>query len=76
MRPTVITAGEGNVEVFNGGVYVDEQLSLWDKLYLGGGFRVDAGSSFGDNIDYRALSEGHRVVHPLRRHRPSASWTS
>ncbi len=47
----VITAGEGNVEVFNGGVYVDEQLSLWDKLYLGGGFRVDAGSSFGDNID-------------------------
>ena len=47
----VITAGEGNVEVFNGGFYVDEQLSLWDKLYLGGGFRIDAGSSFGDNID-------------------------
>lgn len=47
----VITAGEGNVEVFNGGVYVDEQLSLWDKLYVGGGFRVDAGSSFGDNIE-------------------------
>ncbi len=47
----VITAGEGNVEVFNGGLYVDEQLSLWDKLYLGGGFRIDAGSSFGDNID-------------------------
>jgi outer membrane receptor protein involved in Fe transport len=47
----VITAFENNVEVFNGGVYVDEQLSVWDKLYLGGGFRVDAGSSFGDNID-------------------------
>lgn len=47
----VITAGEGNVEVFNGGVYVDEQVSLWDKLYVGGGFRVDAGSSFGDNIE-------------------------
>ncbi|MXX54882.1 MAG: TonB-dependent receptor [Gemmatimonadetes bacterium] len=47
----VITADEGNSEVFNGGVYVDEQLSLWDKLYVGGGFRVDAGSSFGDNID-------------------------
>ena len=46
-----ITAFEGNVEVFNGGLYVDEQLSLWDKLYLGGGFRIDAGSSFGDNID-------------------------
>ncbi len=47
----VITAGEGNSEVFNGGFYVDEQVSLWDKLYLGGGFRIDAGSSFGDNID-------------------------
>ena len=47
----VITASEANVEVFNGGVYVDEQLSFWDKVYLGGGFRVDAGSSFGDNID-------------------------
>ena len=39
------------MEVFNGGLYVDEQLSLWDKLYLGGGFRIDAGSSFGDEID-------------------------
>ncbi|MDE2805806.1 MAG: TonB-dependent receptor [Gemmatimonadota bacterium] len=47
----VITAAEGNVEVFNGGFYLDEQVSLWDKLYLGGGFRIDAGSSFGDNID-------------------------
>ena len=47
----VITAFEGNVEVFNGGLYVDEQLSLRDKLYLGGGFRIDAGSSFGDEVD-------------------------
>ena len=47
----VITAFEGNVEVFNGGLYVDEQLSLGNKLYLGGGFRIDAGSSFGDAID-------------------------
>ena len=47
----VITAFEGNVEVFNGGLYVDEQVSLWDKLYLGGGFRIDAGSSFGDEIE-------------------------
>ena len=46
-----ITAFEGNVEVFNGGLYVDEQLSFWNKIYFGGGFRMDAGSSFGDNID-------------------------
>ena len=48
-----ITADEGNAEVFSGGVYVDEQVSLWNKLYVGGGFRVDAASSFGDNIDYK-----------------------
>ncbi len=47
----VITAFEGNVEVFNGGLYVDEQVSFRNKLYLGGGFRIDAGSSFGDEID-------------------------
>lgn len=47
----LIISGEGTGEVFNGGFYLDEQVSLWDKLYLGGGFRIDAGSSFGDNID-------------------------
>ena len=47
----LITAYEGNVELFNGGAYLDEQVSLWDKLYLGGGLRIDAGSSFGDNIE-------------------------
>ena len=47
----LISAYEGNVEVFNGGAYLDEQVSLWDRLYLGGGVRLDAGSSFGDNIE-------------------------
>ncbi|MGI9626940.1 MAG: TonB-dependent receptor domain-containing protein, partial [Longimicrobiales bacterium] len=46
-----ITASEANTEIFNGGIYVDQQVGLSDKLYLGAGFRVDAGSSFGDNID-------------------------
>ena len=27
-------------------------MSLWDRVYLGGGFRMDAGSSFGDDIDF------------------------
>ncbi len=53
-----IDAFEVNSEVFNGGIYVDEQLSLWDKLYLGGGFRIDAGSSFGDNIDTELYPKG------------------
>ena len=47
----IITASEGNTEVFNGGFYLDEQLGFWDKLYVGAGFRIDAGSSFGDDID-------------------------
>lgn len=47
----VITAGEANSEVFNGGLYLDEQLSFRDRLYVGAGFRIDAGSSFGDEID-------------------------
>ncbi len=46
-----IVAGEATAEVFNGGIYAEERVALWDKLYLGGGFRVDAGSSFGDEID-------------------------
>lgn len=46
-----IVAAESTVELFNGGVYVEERLSLWDKVYAGGGFRVDAGSTFGDEID-------------------------
>ncbi len=46
-----IAAQEGTSEVFNGGVYLDEQLGFRDKLYLGAGLRLDAGSSFGDEID-------------------------
>ncbi len=46
-----IVAAESTVEIFNGGLYLEERVSLWDKLYAGGGFRVDAGSSFGDEID-------------------------
>ena len=32
-----IIAYEGNAEVFNGGFYVDEQVSFRDKLYVGAG---------------------------------------
>jgi len=46
-----IVAGEATAEVFNGGLYAEERIALWNKLYLGGGFRIDAGSSFGDQID-------------------------
>ena len=53
-----VSAGEGNSELFNGGVFVDEQLAFQDKLFIGGGVRIDAGSSFGDEIAYQAYPKG------------------
>ncbi len=48
----VITAGEGRTQVFTGGLYVDETLALYDRLFLNAGVRIDAGTSFGDEVDY------------------------
>lgn len=48
-----VSATEANSELFNGGLYVDEQLSFDNKLFVGAGVRIDAGSSFGDQIDYQ-----------------------
>ncbi len=48
-----VSAVENNSELFNGGIYVDEQLGFFNKLYVGAGVRIDAGSSFGDQIDYQ-----------------------
>ncbi|MEZ4416856.1 MAG: TonB-dependent receptor [Gemmatimonadota bacterium] len=53
-----IIASEGNSELFTGGFYFDEQLSLYGKLYLGAGFRVDAGSSFGDQVAWETYPKG------------------
>ncbi len=47
----VIDAFEINTELFNGGGYIDEQIGLWDKLFIGAGVRFDAGSTFGDDVD-------------------------
>ena len=47
-----IIASETNSELFNGGVYFDEQLGFYDKFYLGLGVRLDAGSTFGDEVDF------------------------
>lgn len=46
-----IRASESNTELFSGGGYIDEQIGLWDKLYLGAGLRFDAGSTFGEDVD-------------------------
>ncbi len=49
-----ITAGEGRSQVFTGGLYLDENLALYDRLFLNAGLRIDAGTSFGDEVDYAA----------------------
>lgn len=49
-----ITASEANQQVFTGGLYVDERIGLWDRLFLNLGVRVDAGTSFGDEVQYEA----------------------
>ena len=48
---SVVSASETNTELFNGGGYIDEQIGLWDKLFIGVGVRFDAGSTFGDDVD-------------------------
>ncbi len=53
-----IIASEANSELFNGGVYFDEQLGFYDKLFLGLGLRLDAGSTFGDEIDFETYPKG------------------
>ncbi len=45
-----VTAYEGNAQVFTGGAYLDQRLSAGDKVHLGVGLRLDAASSFGDDV--------------------------
>jgi TonB-dependent starch-binding outer membrane protein SusC len=47
-----VTAGESRSQVFNGGLYVDENLRWRDRVFLNLGVRLDAGTSFGDDVDY------------------------
>ncbi len=45
-----ISASESNSEVFNGGIFVEDQIGLWDRLFLNAGMRVDANTTFGDDV--------------------------
>lgn len=49
-----IDAFEDNSELFNGGLYVQEQLGLMDRLFLNTGVRVDFSSAFGEEVDFEA----------------------
>ncbi len=47
-----ITAGESRSQVFTGGIYLDENLAIRDRVFLNLGVRFDAGTSFGDEVDF------------------------
>jgi TonB-dependent SusC/RagA subfamily outer membrane receptor len=41
---------ESNREVFNGGIYINEQLGYKEKLFFSAGLRVDGNTTFGDKV--------------------------
>ncbi len=45
-----LDVGESNTERFTGGLYVEEQVDLWQKLTFNAGVRFDASTAFGDEI--------------------------
>lgn len=47
-----IIANENNQELFNGGFYLEEQVGLWDQLFLNAGVRFDFNSTFGEEVDF------------------------
>jgi outer membrane receptor protein involved in Fe transport len=49
-----IDARETNTEIFNGGVYLQEEVGLGDRLFLNAGMRFDANSTFGDDVQVEA----------------------
>ncbi|MEX2528145.1 MAG: TonB-dependent receptor [Gemmatimonadota bacterium] len=46
-----VSATENNSQLFNGGLYVDETLGIGGRLFVNAGFRLDAGSTFGDEVE-------------------------
>jgi len=49
-----IDAFESNTEIFNGGFYFQEEVGLADRLFLNAGLRLDANSTFGDEVQVEA----------------------
>lgn len=45
-----LDVSESNTERFTGGLYLEEQFDLWNRLTLNAGVRFDASTAFGDEI--------------------------
>ena len=45
-------------EVINAGVYAQEEVGLWNRLFLNAGLRVDGNSAFGENFAFQVYPKG------------------
>jgi TonB-dependent SusC/RagA subfamily outer membrane receptor len=52
------TAGEDRVETTNAGLFIQETVGLWDKVFLSGGVRIDGNSAFGNDFTYQTYPKG------------------
>ncbi len=42
---------ESNREIFSGGFFLNEQIGIWDRLFLNAGIRFDGNTAFGDDVN-------------------------
>ncbi|WP_072716226.1 SusC/RagA family TonB-linked outer membrane protein [Rhodothermus profundi] len=49
-----VTAEETRTQIFNGGIFFQEQLSFFDRLFLEAGLRLDGNSAFGKDVGLQA----------------------
>jgi TonB-dependent SusC/RagA subfamily outer membrane receptor len=50
---SVTTGFESRIEEINAGVFAEETVGLWDKLFLTGGVRLDGNPAFGNEFEYQ-----------------------
>lgn len=50
---TVYSIGETQEEVINAGIFAQEQLGLWNRLFLTAGARMDGNSAFGEDFGFQ-----------------------
>lgn len=50
---TVYAVSETKSEVINAGLFVQEQIGLWDRLFLTAGMRMDGNSAFGEDLGFQ-----------------------
>jgi len=51
---SITTGQETRISTVNAGVFGQETIGIWDKLFLTGGVRVDGNSAFGNEFKYQA----------------------